>query len=91
MKVWWYLSFADNDGFKGGVHVEVEEKDNRQHEMIAAVREAHRRQINPGGEVRGLRLTDAKAHELPPPKWRNRLMSKSDLQAVFGETVKWPK
>lgn len=46
-----YLSFADDDGWLGCVHIYADT-------FIAAVDKTHRLGINPGGEVAGLELEE---------------------------------
>jgi hypothetical protein len=48
----WWLSFADEDGFRGVAIVQARR-------VIGAVEEALRRNINPGGDVQGLRRRKA--------------------------------
>jgi hypothetical protein len=67
---WWWLSFADEDGFRGVAIVQARG-------VIGAVEEALRRNINPGGDVQGLRLRKA-----PPERSRNRLLDEGEAQAV---------
>lgn len=70
-----YLSYAGEDGFRGGV---VVEGDN----IIDAAKEARRLGISPGGEVLWLPVPD---HMQPPESFRNRLLSVEDLQAMDPE------
>lgn len=69
---WWYLSFAE-DGFKGACIVEAED-------FLAAVEEAHRRKINPGGQVFGQPVPEDAVYD---PSYRNRLLTREDLQAML--------
>lgn len=50
-QAWWWLSFADEDGFRGVVIV-------RACGLLHAVRTANKLEINPGGEVLGYPLPD---------------------------------
>ena len=75
---WFYLSFADEQ-FRGAVIVEAQG-------FTHAIKLAHKLGINPGGQVM--------SHEIPagakiPEEAKNRLLSKSDLERLFGETRKW--
>lgn len=47
---------------------------------LEAVIEAHRQKINPGGQVRGHEIPEDAAYD---PKWRNRLLSKADIQEML--------
>jgi len=68
----WWLSFADEDGFRGVVILEA-------YGFADAMRRSHEAGLNPGGEVKGFRV-DPADH---PEALRNRLLKKSDL-AGFG-------
>lgn len=78
---WWYLSFAKN-GWLGACIVEADGK-------MEAVVEAHRRGINPGGQVFCGNLTVIGSADDVPPDFRNRLLNKEDLimldKAVGGD------
>jgi len=72
---WWWLSFADPgrpDGqrFLGVAIVEG-------YGVGSASRRAHELGVNPGGEVRGEQLS---GDAIPPSEYRNRLLSRSDLE-----------
>lgn len=77
MTLWW-LSFCDGDRPKGeqflGVAI-VEAGD-----VVAAVKEAWRLGINPGGEVMILPTNPAKT----PDAIRNRLLSKREVEAIIA-------
>lgn len=71
---WWYLSFADGKlptgtQFLGAIVV-------RARGFLDAVRQTHRRGINPGGEVQGV---DVPAEWNPPEAFVNRLLSREDI------------
>lgn len=68
---WWYLSFADDDGFRGAAIVEADT-------MLEAVRQTNVIGINPHGEVCGVRYPDDVP--LPDTKYLNRLLTKEDVQ-----------
>ena len=71
---WFYLSYADDDGFLGAVIVEARGP-------VHAFELAQRLGINPGGEVAAWEVPA----ELPPPaEATNRLLSKHDLDRLFG-------
>jgi hypothetical protein len=67
---WTYCSFADDDGFLGGVIVEASN-------VVEAAIVASMLGINPGGEVLG-----APCPSVPPERFRNRLLSLDDLNAL---------
>jgi hypothetical protein len=68
----WWLSFADPDLPEGsqflGVCV-IEEED-----FLSAIQHAHALKINPGGEVKGVKLS-----ENFPPIPKNKLMNRAQL------------
>lgn len=77
---WWYLSFASEAAFLGGVIVEAASK-------VGAVRQASRLGINPGGEALVMAISDD--DPLPAPEFRNRLLTVEDLRRAWpGEDVK---
>jgi hypothetical protein len=73
--IWWYLSFAGPEGFRGGCFVEG--RDLREATMAA-----HHHGINPGGEVMGFGLVDGD----PPPSGiaTYKLLSLVDLGMAPG-------
>lgn len=72
----WWLSFADETGFKGVVIVEA-------YGFTDALFKTNALGINPGGEVRGDRVDP----DFIPEALRNRLLKKADL-AGFGVSTK---
>lgn len=78
---WWWLSFADEAGFRGGVVI-------RARGFVSAVELARARGLNPGGEVKGYELDDNAQY--PPERFANRLLSKEEIEAEMGGAVKWP-
>lgn len=78
----WWLSFADADRPKGkqllGVCI-VEGVD-----MIAAIKAAHARGINPGGEVAGLKIDEAAAARLSfsITDFENRLLPPEEARTL---------
>ncbi len=91
----YWLSFADDDGFRGALVVDVPE-----HETVAAwlahpdmadpdngpwiaaaCRLAHRAQVNPGGEVLAIRIDDHPAEAVKELALpRLQLLSKAELE-----------
>ena len=85
---WWWLSFVDpknrdNDGsaFLGACVVEG-------NDLIDAVKMAHKLGVNPGGDVTGLPVPEAKQAEFA--KYKDRLVSQSELNddGIFSERQK---
>jgi hypothetical protein len=77
--VWWYLSFAGgDDGWRGGVIV-------MGHGFATALLEANRLKINPHGEVMGHPVP---SDHTPAPKFRNRLLTKAELEECWGPMVR---
>jgi hypothetical protein len=70
---WLYLSYADEAGFRGGVIVMA-------HGFAGATFESSRRKLSPGGQVTGIDLPNEK---VPPPKYRNRLLTLEDLKELW--------
>jgi hypothetical protein len=75
IETWWWLSFADDNGFRGAAMV-------RGRGILSAVHEASRLGLNPGGDVAGLSLQD---HE-PPSEWVGRLLTREGV-AVFNSLM----
>lgn len=69
---WFWLSFADHGGFKGGCFVLAPG-------FVSAVERARDLGINPGGEVVGVAVNSVPALEM-----QNKLLSKADLEATGG-------
>jgi len=77
---WWWLSFADErrpegQQFLGACMVQA-------WGMGTAVAEAHRRKLNPGGEVIGLAIPDGAPE--PLPEWTNRLLTRASARPTTG-------
>lgn len=83
---WWYLSFAGDEGFRGGAVVEASD-------APGALAEAGARKINPGGEVLILPIPADELRSFPLPL-RNRLLTREQVEhglnggalADIGET-----
>lgn len=76
MKLWW-LSFAGEEGFLGVCILEAPT-------FLFAVFKTHLLAINPGGEVKGFEIPE-KHHDDVIPEMMDRLLSKSDLLALFPD------
>lgn len=68
---WFWVSFADEDGFRGACIV-------RAHGLVTATMETHRRGINPGGSVQTMPFPPSLEH-LNFTEWANILLSKADV------------
>jgi hypothetical protein len=75
---WWYLSYAGETKFNGGVIV-------RAFGFIHACRRARDLHINPGGQIHGLPLPDDK---VPAPKYQDKWLSLEELQECWGDMTK---
>ena len=80
---WWWLSFADPDGFRGVVITHAPD-------FISAVRSTHARRINPGGEVNGWSMPDEAGLGDPAPRWRDRLLNKFEAALASEDWTKQP-
>lgn len=71
---WAYCSYADEEGFRGGIFV-------RAQGVVSAALEVHRLGMSPGGEMIACPVDE---NNLPPEKWRNRLLTKDELESICG-------
>lgn len=69
--IWWWLSFADDDGFRGACLVKAGG-------MLSAVAESHRLRINPGGQV--LAVAVPSGVDIPSA-FVNRLLDKAEAES----------
>lgn len=69
----WYLSFADERGFLGGLFVRADS-------LSEALTRSHLLGLNPGGEVQGDELPAAAVAQLPP-EFVEKLMDRAALAA----------
>ena len=67
----WYLSYADDDCFRGGAYIEA-------HGPASAALRANIEKISPGGEV--MIFGPVPADKIPERKFWNRLLTKTELQ-----------
>lgn len=94
-----YLSFADDDGFRGGCFVDVTDEDAAACRprllpqsqpgaewLLAAVRAAHLHGCNPGGGVMCAEIPPDKLAQLPHAFERYRLYTEAELQARQPKT-----
>lgn len=73
----WYFSFADENGFRGAVITKTKG-------MTTGWRKLTLTGLNPRGEVMAFRLSEG---VIIFDELLDRVLSKSDLKAVFGEIV----
>jgi hypothetical protein len=71
---WFYLSFADDDGFRGAVIIEARGQAH-------ALQATHKLGINPGGQVMTWEIREGAPL---PEAVKNRLLSKEDLDRLYG-------
>jgi hypothetical protein len=76
---WFYLSFADDQAFRGAAIVEA-------HGPAHAMELTHRLGINPGGQVAAWELPEQIAATLPAEA-KNRLLNKPELERLFDAKV----
>jgi hypothetical protein len=70
---WFYLSFAGEEGFRGGCIVAGKGE-------ISALQRSHKLRINPGGQVLFIKVPNDK---LPPHQYRDRLLSREQLEEIW--------
>ena len=80
---WWYLSYADDDGFRGGLYI-------RAYGPVSAATRAKIEGMSPGGQVRivGPLPEDDPERPLPPQGYRERLLTLAELRS-FAPMVRW--
>ena len=71
----WYLSYAGETKFNGGVIV-------RAYGFVHACHRARDLGINPGGEIRGFPVPSGHA---PPAKYLDKCLSKVELEEFWGK------
>jgi hypothetical protein len=80
--VLWYLSFADEEGWLGACIVEARG-------LASALQRCNLLHINPHGEVRAVPVP---AGVDTPLEYRDRLLSKEDLERCYKEPImRWPE
>jgi hypothetical protein len=75
---WFYMSYAKEaaqGGFQGGIYTFA-------HGPVEAMTRAGILGVSPGGEVA---CVECPVEHLPPPEFRERLLSKAELEAATGE------
>jgi len=66
---WYWLSFADDDGFRGVAIVQARG-------VTTAIAKTHHLKINPGGQVMCIEI---QPEHVPAPEYRERLLSREQL------------
>lgn len=69
---WWYLSYADEAGFRGGVYLQA-------HGPMEATYLSRHRHLSPGGQVFILKVP---TQFVPAEQFCNRLLTKEEVQAA---------
>jgi hypothetical protein len=69
---WFYISFADDDGFRGGCYIQA-------FGPASAMLRANVEKISPGGEARVFPIP-REAERMIPADARNRLLTKAELE-----------
>lgn len=72
-----WLSFADDDGFRGALIVHATE-------FIEAVMQTNLRGVNPGGECVGVKISAEDAAQIPE-RWKMRRLSREDCARFDAE------
>ena len=76
---WFYISYADDQrGFLGGIYTQA-------YGFVEAVTRIGVFGLSPGGEAHGVECAE---EDLPPNEWRERLLSKEQLEAATGQKFK---
>ena len=76
----YWLSFADDDGFRGAVIVHAED-------FTTALMECNLRNINPHGEVQGMPIPPEIAAAIPD-KWKNRVLRRNECAEFDKEMAR---
>lgn len=84
---WWYIAFeTDRDVAKtGGPIVFTGAAILEAPTMFEAIREAYKRQIAPQDSETRNQPVQIPEDELPPLEYRNRLLTKADVQQIWPE------
>lgn len=75
---WHYLSFATDEGFRGGCIV-------RGADVVESSKEAWRLGCNPGGQVLGAPIPE---DAMPPERFRERLLQKAEIDQCWDDCVR---
>ena len=78
-KMWW-LSFADDTGFKGAVIVHA-------NDFVEALFQANLHQCNPHGECQGMPVPEGR--EIPE-KWKYRILTRAECEQFDREMSSLP-
>jgi hypothetical protein len=78
--LWYWCSFAlPKGGFLGVVILQA-------HGVVECSIRARALGSNPGGEVVAVPLSPHSEHLLPPPEYRNRLLSQEEVEKLWPDT-----
>lgn len=69
---WWYLSYASDEGFRGGVYIEA-------HGPVEAAYLARHRNLSPGGQVQMILVPP---EHVPEDRYRNRLLTREEIETM---------
>ena len=75
---WWYLSFADEQAFRGAVLIQAKGP-------TTALKRCHDLKLSPRGQVY---IVDIPEDKLPDEQWTYRVLGIEELEAAFKEPVK---
>lgn len=74
---WFWLSFADKEGFKGVIVIQAQG-------IMTALFKCSAMNINPGGQVQSISIPTG---QYIPNEAKNRLLSLAEIKQYFGEIV----
>lgn len=77
---WFYISFADDDGFLGGLYIDGDD-------LAGAVVHSHFLNENPGGEMLTFELPEGDLEANVPARDRRRLLTLEEIE----DAVPWPQ
>lgn len=72
----WYLSFAGEEGWRGGIYTHAAHAEEAIHKTVP---------LNPGGE---LMVMEAPAGYVVPETYLDKLLTKKDMEDIDGEPPK---
>lgn len=78
---WWWLSYADAAGFRGGLV--MPSPDPGHMGWLQAARDARMRNLSPGGQVVGVPIKPS-ALERIAPNYRERLLNRAEADAIVA-------
>lgn len=78
---WWYLSYATQTTFLGGVILEA-------HGPMDAFTQSSLLGLNPGGAALGFPFPEGDVVPLPPERFRNRLLTRAEVQEMWPDAAR---